>query len=77
MDFLKIFEFVATLLTVIGVIYTTIPKRKGLLYLIASNLVWMYFAYLSKLWFFLSLEVFLSILSFISLKTWKDQGISF
>jgi hypothetical protein len=77
MDSLTSIEGMATLLTVIGVIYTTFPKRKGLLYLIASNFVWMYFAYLSKLWFFLSLELFLAILSFISLKTWKDKNIPF
>jgi len=77
MDHLKLIEGIGTALTVIGVIYTTFPKRKGLVYLIASNFVWMYFGYLSNLWFFLSLEVFLSVLSFISLKTWKDQGIKF
>ena len=77
MDHLKVIEGTATTLTVIGVIYTTIPKRKGLLYLIASNISWVYFSYLLNLWFFLSLEIFLAILSFISLKTWKNKNIEF
>ena len=77
MDFITILEALATILCIIGVIYGTIPKRKGLWYLIIGTLIWMLFAFLTDHWYLFSQEVFLLALNIISLKTWKTQGIPF
>ena len=77
MDYIKIFEGVATVLCLVGVIYGTIPRRIGLYYLIVGTIVWLIFVYLASHWFLFSQEVFLLILNIISLKTWKKQGIPF
>ena len=75
MDFLKIVELLATVTSIVGIIYITIPKRTGLYYLIIGTIFWGVFAVLSKSWFLLSQEIFLIVLNIISLKTWKDKGI--
>jgi len=77
MDAIKISEIIATILCIVGVIYITIPKRKGLWYLIVGTIVWLFFAYLTKHWYFFSQNLFLLGLNIISLKTWKNKGIKF
>jgi hypothetical protein len=75
MDLLKIFELSATIITIIGILYTTIPKRVGLYWLIVGTILWGIYAILNSSWFLLSQEIFLIFLNIIALKNWKNKGI--
>ena len=75
MDILKIIEFFASIVTLVGVVYITIPKRVGLYYITIGTVLWGIFAILNSSWFLLSQELFLIVMNIIALKTWKNKGI--
>ena len=75
MDILKIIELIATITSIVGITYITIPKRIGLYFLIVGTIFWGIFAILNHSWFLLSQQSYLMILDIISIKTWKDKGI--
>mgnify|MGYP000964307504 FL=1 len=75
MDIITFIEFIATVLTIYGVIVIAIPKRYGLWILIYAQVLWCIFAYVKNTPFFLFSSVFLLLFNFIGLYQWKKKGV--
>ena len=68
-------EFIATILTIWGVIVISIPKRYGLWILVYAQILWCIFAYAKNTPFFLFSSAFLLVFNFIGLHQWKKKGV--
>ena len=74
-DILITIEFLATILTIWGVVVISIPKRYGLWILVAAQILWSTFAYGKDTYFFLSESLFLLAFNFVGLYNWKKKGV--
>jgi len=74
-DWNMVTEFIATILTIWGVIVISIPKRYGLWILVYAQILWCIFAYAKNTPFFLFSSVFLLVFNFIGLYQWKKKGV--
>ena len=71
----NIVEISATIVTLIGVITITIPKRQGMIILVFAQILWSYFGYLNNKWFFMSQSLFILVLNIIAIYNWKRKNI--
>ena len=75
MSYMVGIEFIATILTIWGVIVISIPKRYGLWILVYAQILCCVFAYAKNTPFFLFSSVFLLVFNFIGLYQWKKKGV--
>jgi len=76
MEYLKIIEIIATILTMVGVPIISIPKRFGFWFLVIAQLLWSVFAYLNNHMYFLTTSFFVLLCNFYGLYSWKKKGLS-
>ena len=74
-DILLSIEFLATILTIWGVVVISVPKRYGLWILVYAQILWCIFAYAKDAPFFLFSSVFLLAFNFVDLYQWKKKGV--
>jgi CHASE2 domain-containing sensor protein len=75
MDYLKVIEFIAFVLTVIAALYISIPRKIGLYLFIISSVFWSYFAVINGQYFFLIQNFVLICFDVIGIYNWTKQGI--
>lgn len=75
MNGITVVEFVATLLTIWGVVVISIPKRYGLWILVVGQILWSLFGYSQETYFFLFESLFLLVFNFVGLYNWKKKGV--
>lgn len=75
MDEKLIVEILATIITLVGCLIISIPKRVGLWILVVGQILWSIFAYLNNQNFFLFQSLFLLFFNFVGLYNWKRKGV--
>jgi nicotinamide riboside transporter PnuC len=75
MEYLKVLEILATIITLIGIALISIPKRLGMYILIVGSILWIIFSYLNSHYFFLIQTIICLILDIYGIYSWKKKGI--
>jgi hypothetical protein len=75
MDYVKITEVAATILTLIGVPIMSIPRRSGMWFLVVAQILWSFFSILSQHYYLLCSSIFVLLCNFYALYSWKKLGI--
>lgn len=75
MDHVKIIEILATVFTLIGVIFVCIPKKIGIYFIILGSILWIIFSIISKYQFLFLQNFFVLILNCYGIYSWKKRGI--
>jgi hypothetical protein len=75
MDYLKVIEFISFVLTVIGALLISIPRKIGLYFFIVAGVSWSYFAFLNHQYYFLIQNFVLICFDFIGIYSWTKHGI--
>ena len=75
MDYLKVVEFIAFVLTVVAALYVSIPRKIGLYIFIVAGVFWSYFAIINEQYFFLIQNFVLICFDAIGIYNWTKQGI--
>jgi nicotinamide riboside transporter PnuC len=75
MDHVKIIEILATVFTLIGVIFVCIPKKIGIYFIILGSIIWIIFSIIYNYQFLFLQNFFVLILNIYALYSWKKRGI--
>ncbi len=75
MDHVKIIEILATIFTLIGVIFVCIPKKIGIYFIILGSIIWIIFSIIYNYQFLFLQNFFVLILNIYALYSWKKRGI--
>lgn len=75
MDYVKIIEILATILTLIGIPIISIPRRIGMWILVVASFLWIIFSYLTNYNYFLLQNIYVLGFDFYALWSWKKKGI--
>lgn len=75
MDFLKIFEFSGSIITIIGVGLIAIPKVLGLVLLLIASIIWMFYFYITHQFFLMIQNTILLFFNIVAIYNWRKKGI--
>ncbi len=77
MDNVRILELIASIITIWGIIEISLILRRGMIICIFGQLLWISYACINGMWFFLISSIVILVIDILGFINWTFKGVGY